>query len=78
MSAPCDSELAQVARELIRPAIEFSVGKLMVLEDNGRAVGCSYGLVLKQLMDALVLRITALCVIPCDNKLMPLGVIEQR
>ena len=61
------AELLQVMGELVGATIEFSVGQLLVLEDHGDGIRSFVDLRFEQLVDALLVWVLDLGVVPLDD-----------
>ena len=65
-----------MAGQLIGAAVQLTVGKRLIFEDDGNGVRIPFNLSFKALVKALILRIVSLGVIPLCQELLALSGCE--
>src|SRR5262249_15107681 len=72
------SHLSQMVSRLVGSRIEFGVGESVVAEYQSDGIGRSLDLSLKELMDAAILGIVSLRLVPFNQQLMLLRLSQHR
>ena len=63
--------------ELVSLEVKVLIGEVLILEDDGDGLGVALDLSLEQVVDAGIVRVFGLRVIPLHQELMLLGIGEQ-
>ena len=65
-------------RELVRARVQLAIGQLLAAKFSRDRFGSPGDLRFEQLMDACILRVIDLIVVPFNQQLMTLGIGERR